>query len=121
MGGSTVIVEDMSAYMTSLELLLGSGIATIHPGHGPDIEEPDALISEYLEHRRARERQILDVVRSGARSVGAVVESVYSDVSPELHPAAAVSVSAHLEKLASDGLVHFESGSQAWDAEVSPR
>lgn len=118
MGGSTVMVEDMAEYMGSLLKVLGTGVEAIHPGHGPVLDQPDAVIADYLAHRLEREEQILDAVRSGAGSVGAVVERVYSDVDPGLHPAAAISVEAHLRKLAGDGRVLFAGA--GWRAPVEP-
>ena len=75
------------------------------PGHGDEIDEPADVITEYLEHRMAREGQILAAVRGGAGTVGAVVTSVYSEVDPRLYPAASVSVLAHLRKLDIEGEV----------------
>lgn len=118
MGGSTVIVEDMADYMASLRALHGIGLTTIYPGHGPVIEDPDSVITEYIAHRIDREGQILAAVREGAGSVGEVVELVYREVDPALHPAAALSVTAHLRKLAADGAVRFPSPTSGWDATV---
>jgi glyoxylase-like metal-dependent hydrolase (beta-lactamase superfamily II) len=118
MGGSTVIVEDMSDYLSSLRILGGTGLAVIYPGHGPVIAEPDAVISDYVTHRLEREAQVLASVRAGARTVGQVVESVYAEVHPSLHPAAALSVAAHLRKLDSDGEVRFSASDDTWSATV---
>lgn len=119
MGGSTVIVEDMADYLGSLRRLRGTGLARLYPGHGPVIRYPDRTIDEYLAHRLEREAQILGEVRAGSRTIGEVVEAVYRDTDPMLHPAAAISVAAHLGKLADDGLVEF-GGDGAWDASVRP-
>jgi glyoxylase-like metal-dependent hydrolase (beta-lactamase superfamily II) len=105
MGGSTVIVEDMAAYIASLRRLHRTGITRIHPGHGPVLDDPDGVIGYYIEHRLEREAQILGAVRAGASSVGEVVRTVYTDVDAALHPAAAISVEAHLRKLADEGSV----------------
>ncbi|WKZ81981.1 MAG: MBL fold metallo-hydrolase [Acidimicrobiia bacterium] len=118
MGGSTVIVEDMAQYMESLRKVLGIGVEAIHPGHGPVLDRPDDVVAEYLAHRLERERQVLEAVRSGAGSVGAVVERVYADVDRGLHAAAAISVEAHLRKLAGDALVRFHGA--GWHAPVEP-
>lgn len=117
MGGSTVMVEEMGDYMTSLEAVLASGPRVIHPGHGETIDDPDMVVEQYLAHRREREAQIVAAVRSGAATVGAVVAAVYADVDPALHPAAAVSVDAHLRKLAAAGVVTYSGG--GWSGEVA--
>lgn len=109
MGGSTVVVEEMSDYLESLRKLHSTGLEVLYPGHGPMIDAPDSTIAEYLSHRMERERQIIDALRRGARSLGAIVTDVYRDVDGALHPAAAMSVAAHLEKLSHDGRVEVES------------
>ncbi len=119
MGGSSVMVTDLGRYMASLERLQGMHFDRMYPGHGPEIEEPDEVVSWYLEHRRQREREILAAVRSGATSVGSVVETVYADVDSSLYPLATHSVVAHLRKLAEDGLVAFSG--EDWNSVVRPR
>ncbi|MEX1207491.1 MAG: MBL fold metallo-hydrolase [Acidimicrobiia bacterium] len=118
MGGSTVIVEDMAAYLNSLHTLRDTGLTILYPGHGEVIEEPDAVISDYIAHRLEREAQILAAVRAGAATVGQVVERVYADVHPALHPAAALSVASHLRKLAADGEVRFSASAAGWSTKV---
>lgn len=124
MGGSTVVIEDLAAYLDSLRRLQHDDWSRLYPGHGPEIEEAAALIQEYIDHRLERERQILDALRGGAGSVGEIVGVVYADVNRALHPIAAHSVAAHLNKLAAEGRVrwsgrrylHGESG--LWDEPV---
>jgi glyoxylase-like metal-dependent hydrolase (beta-lactamase superfamily II) len=116
MGGSTVIVEDMSDYLASLRKLHGTGLRVLYPGHGAVMPDPDAVITEYITHRLEREAQILDTVRSGAGTVGAVGAGGYRYVDPVLHPAAVFSVEAHLHRLVADGRVRFAGG--GWDAPV---
>jgi glyoxylase-like metal-dependent hydrolase (beta-lactamase superfamily II) len=120
MGGSTVMVEDMKRYLDSLRLLHQTGLRVIYPGHGPIMRDPDRTIGEYLEHRLLREAQILDAVLSGAVTVGAVVQKVYAAVDPVLHPAAAVSVDAHLRKLADEGVVTYHGGGWSGPVAVMP-
>ena len=110
MGGSSVMVEDVAAYLGSLERLAAFDLTRLYPGHGPEIDSPRQVISWYLAHRLQREREILAAVRSGASSIPEVVEIVYREVDPTLHPLAGRSVEAHLRKLASDGHVRSVSG-----------
>jgi glyoxylase-like metal-dependent hydrolase (beta-lactamase superfamily II) len=105
MGGSSVMVEDMGSYMTSLEKLRATGLTRLHPGHGDDMEDPDAVIDWYLAHRRQRHEEILDAIRSGASSTDEIVEMVYRDVDRALHPLAARSVQAHLRLLSKEGRI----------------
>ena len=116
MGGSTVMVEDMKLYLESLRRVQRLEPSVIYPGHGPIVNDPARVVGEYLTHRLEREAQILAAVRAGATTVGEVVGRVYAAVDPALHPAAAVSVAAHLRKLADEGLVRFSGG--GWSGAV---
>lgn len=108
MGGSSVMVEDMGPYLASLERLRGTGLRRLMPGHGEPMDEPEEVISWYLAHRMERERQIVDSMRRGSTSIGAIVEDVYRDVDTALHPLAARSVVAHLRKLDTDDIARRE-------------
>lgn len=120
MGGSTVVVEDMADYLRSLRKLAGTGLETLCPGHGPTIDAPEATIAEYISHRLERESQIVGALERGADSVGSIVVDVYRDVDEALHPIAAMSVAAHLEKLGAEGRVEVEA-EPSWDSEVRLR
>ena len=108
MGGSSVMVDDLGRYMTSLERLRAEEWDRMYPGHGPEIDEPGPVIDWYIAHRLQREREIFDVVADGTRSVDEIVAVVYADVDVELHPLAARNVATHLRKLAADGRVRFD-------------
>ncbi len=108
MGGSSVMVEDLSAYLASLRKLQTLDLEVLYPGHGPAEHDPQAVIAGYIAHRLERERQILDAIHAGAHTVADIVAHVYADVDPTLHPAAAVSVRAHLRKLIDDGVIDEE-------------
>jgi len=112
MGESTVVISppdgDMAAYLASLERLraLRPPLRAIAPAHGHLIAHPAAKIDEYLSHRREREVQVLDALRSaGSRGVDteALVSAIYTDVPDVLHPVARRSVWAHLRKLGAEG------------------
>jgi hydroxyacylglutathione hydrolase len=107
-GSTSVIPEDdgdLAEYMASLRRVQGLDVRRIYPAHGPVIEDAPAMIQEYLDHRMLRERQILDAMAGGARTIPAMVEVIYADVPKTLHGAAAMSVHAHLRKLAGEGRV----------------
>lgn len=109
-GGSTVFVDDMSEYLSSLDKVKALGPERIFPGHGPQIEHAMTVIDDYIAHRLERERQVLEAVEGGAGTVGEIVEWIYVDVDPALHPLAARSVFAHLTKLAAESRVEMRAG-----------
>jgi glyoxylase-like metal-dependent hydrolase (beta-lactamase superfamily II) len=111
MSGSTVVIAppdgDMTIYMASLEKVRARPLRRIGPGHGDMIDDPGAVLDEYLRHRRAREEQVLaELRRAGDRraTTADLVENIYRDVPRELHPVARLTVWAHLRKLGDEGL-----------------
>jgi glyoxylase-like metal-dependent hydrolase (beta-lactamase superfamily II) len=101
---------DMTDYLRSLERLLEFNINLILPGHGPMIGKPEAKIKEYIEHRLMREQQVLDALRKGRETIGAITEMIYVDVMGPLKNVAEFSVQAHLIKLMKEGRVKNEGG-----------
>jgi glyoxylase-like metal-dependent hydrolase (beta-lactamase superfamily II) len=102
--GTTVIDNEdgsLGAYLESLRRLQGLGHRTVLPGHGPDLEDLDAVTAMYLAHREQR----LDQVRAALQELGEdasarqIVEHVYTDVDEKLWDAARWSVQAQLDYL----------------------
>ena len=112
LGGSTSVIPDddgdLGQYLESLRRVQALDVRRIYPAHGPVIEDAQAKIQEYLDHRMLRERQILEALGAGARTIPEMVKVIYADVSPALHAAAAMSVHSHLRKLKQDGRVGEE-------------
>jgi glyoxylase-like metal-dependent hydrolase (beta-lactamase superfamily II) len=108
MGGSSVMVEDLTAYLASLRRLQSLALDRLYPGHGPEMEQPDRVIDWYLAHRQQREEEILAALEAGPARVDEIVERVYAEVDSVLYPLAAQNVNAHLEKLKQEGRVTFE-------------
>lgn len=103
MGGSSVMIEKLAPYLDSLERLRPLDLEALHPGHGDVMTEPQAVIDWYIAHRLEREREIIEAIEGGATRLAEIVEVVYRDVDSALHPLAARSVVAHLDKLAGEG------------------
>jgi glyoxylase-like metal-dependent hydrolase (beta-lactamase superfamily II) len=112
LGGSTTVIPDedgdLADYMASLRRVQSLGAERIYPAHGPVIENAAAKIQEYIDHRLERERQILDALGNGVRTIPDMVRAIYVDVPAKLHMAAAMSVHSHLKKLKKDGRVAEE-------------
>ncbi|MFD2451155.1 MBL fold metallo-hydrolase [Ideonella paludis] len=123
MQGSTVVINppdgDMSAYFRSLERLLTMALRWFAPGHGFLMAEPHAEVRKLLAHRRAREAKVLAALQaSGPSTAVALVPAVYGDVPVQRHGIAARSLTAHLLKLAGEGVIHARPGDEAtiWEA-----
>jgi glyoxylase-like metal-dependent hydrolase (beta-lactamase superfamily II) len=93
----------LSAYLASLRRLHALDLDLICPGHGPYVRAPRAKLSEYIEHRLERERLLTEALDAGARTTEELLDAAWSDVPAELRFAAAITLEAHLEKLAEDG------------------
>lgn len=105
LGRGTTVIDDedgsLTEYLESLRRLQGLGQRKVLPGHGPDLDDLQAVTTMYLTHREER----LDQVRQALRVLGEdatarqVVEHVYTDVDQELWDAAEKSVRAQLDYL----------------------
>ncbi len=106
--GGTVVIPatkggDLKQYLDSLRRIRELAPRRLLPGHGPVIDDPSGLIDQYLEHRAARERQVLEALQDGLAAPDEIVARIYAGLPAELVPAAVESVLAHLIKLEADG------------------
>ncbi len=112
MGWSTTVIVppdgDMAEYFASLEKLRLREDRIYYPTHGAPIESPQAFVAALIAHRHARERQIEACIAAGVQALTQIVRVIYSEVDPRLHPAAAMSVRAHLTHLISTGRLRQE-------------
>lgn len=102
--GSTVVIPashggSLAAYLRSLERMLLLNAVRALPAHGPVIDDPAALIHEYIEHRVQREAQVLAAIGSGGATVASIAATIYPALVDALVPMARESVLAHLQKL----------------------
>jgi glyoxylase-like metal-dependent hydrolase (beta-lactamase superfamily II) len=101
-GRGTIVIAppggDMRDYQATLARLRVecAPMRVIYGGHGLPIDDPVAKVDEYIAHRRRREREILELLASGERTIPELVAAIYWDVSKALWPAAARQVLAYL-------------------------
>jgi len=109
MGWSTSVVSPpdghMGNYLDSLERIKSRRFDRIWPTHGPCIENVDEFVGAYIDHRLARESQIMGALESGLSGIMEIVAKLYVDVDKRLHPAAAHSVLSHLIHMRETGRV----------------
>jgi glyoxylase-like metal-dependent hydrolase (beta-lactamase superfamily II) len=104
--GSVFISPDpgaLAAYLGALQRLRERPLTVLLPGHGPPVFDPDAKLSQYISHRLDRERRLIAALDKGKRSVDDLLDDAWADVPAGLRPAAAVTLAAHLDKLADEG------------------
>jgi glyoxylase-like metal-dependent hydrolase (beta-lactamase superfamily II) len=107
--GTTVMIPagrggGMRAYLASLERLARLSPARIFPGHGPVIDRPVELITQYIEHRMMREAQVRECLASGVEDTSEIVRRLYPGLPEGLFAAARATIEAHIEKLRDGGL-----------------
>ncbi len=104
--GTSVVTHpegDVLAYLESLRRVHDLGPSALYCGHGPELtEDPTAVLDFYLAHRAHRERQLLDLLAGGPRTVDELVAAVYAEVPRGVWPAAAQSTRATLDKLVAE-------------------
>lgn len=113
--GNTVAIPashggDLAAYLRSLRRVRALGPSRVLPAHGPVIEEPLALIDQYLQHRHHREVQVLSALEARLDTVEAIAARIYASLPPTLAALGQESVLAHLVKLEQEGLVRRDGG-----------
>jgi glyoxylase-like metal-dependent hydrolase (beta-lactamase superfamily II) len=106
--GSTVVIPagrggDLAAYLESIRRVLALEPRLLLPAHGPAIEDPASILQEYLDHRRFRETQIVNLLQRAPATATMLAEHMYPGLRPELREAALGSVLAHLIKLRDEG------------------
>ena len=104
--GTTVIDKEdgsLAEYLDSLQRLHGLGRRVVLPGHGPDLDDLEAVSAMYLTHREERLEQVRDALRvlGDDASARQIVEHVYTDVDENLWDVAEWSVQAQLDYLRS--------------------
>ena len=111
LGMGTVVVAPpggaMRPYQRTLERLLveyGDSRA-IYGGHGEAVDDPRAKLNEYIEHRKMRERQLLEQLERGPATIPTLVSAIYASIDRRLWPAAARQVLAYLIALEEENRV----------------
>jgi ribonuclease/clavin/mitogillin len=110
--GTTVMIPashrgSLAEYLRSLDRLLALSPRRALPAHGPVIDDPQALIHHYVEHRADRERQVLGALDAGAATIDDFLPRIYPGLKPALEPMARETILAHLVKLESEGRVLY--------------
>jgi glyoxylase-like metal-dependent hydrolase (beta-lactamase superfamily II) len=93
----------LSAYLDSLRRLRSLDLEVLCPGHGPYVWDPAAKLDEYIAHRLDRERRLVEALDAGLRTRDELLDAAWPDAPPDLRPAAALTLAAHLEKLSKEG------------------
>lgn len=106
LGEGTAVFEDLHSLTQSLRTLLALSPSKLYPGHGPLVEDAGLKISEYIQHREKREKQILDAIqKAGQQGLDAmsITRAIYPEDLPFATKLGALgNVKHHLGKLIKD-------------------
>jgi glyoxylase-like metal-dependent hydrolase (beta-lactamase superfamily II) len=93
---------DMALYLQSLAKLQTIDSALMLPGHGITVHDVASKLQELIDHRHAREEQILKLMAKGKRTVKAMLGAIYPELDKRMMTAATRQIEAHLAKLAQE-------------------
>ena len=94
---------DMAHYLQSLAKLQTIESSVMLPGHGIAVHDVPAKLQELIDHRAAREEQILKLMAKGKRTVKAMLNAIYPELDKRMLTAATRQIEAHLAKLSQEG------------------
>lgn len=128
LGHGTAVFEDLAAYLNSLEKMKSVFGGRAYPGHGAAIDDGPSKILEYIRHRKLREDQVVQILKSSKSSPGVavsggepdswtsmeIVKIIYKDVPENLHLPANGGVIQILLKLQGEDKVSQDSASESW-------
>jgi len=104
--GSSVVLHpdgEVGACLASFSRILSLRPSSLYPGHGPPVEDGEARVRHYRDHRIERHGQVIEAVQAGARTVENVRKLVYGDLAPDLERAADASIRAHIVYMREQG------------------
>jgi len=114
MGWNSTLVAtpdgSMADYLASLEKIIALPYRIYSPAHGGPIADGRTYAKALLAHRHMRNMQVVDAVRAGARSIGAIAEAIYPTQPYAVRRVARMTIAAHVEYLAGRDLLSVSPG-----------
>ena len=102
-GFGTIVIDppegDMDLYLASLDRLRELAPRTLFVSHGAPFLDSVTKLTEYRDHRLAREAQVLACWEAGLREPRAMIPQVYPELAPAVVPLAERQILAHLVRL----------------------
>lgn len=114
MGWNSTLVAvpdgSMADYFASLDKVMALPYRRYLPAHGGPIEDGPAHAAALKAHRELRNEQVLNAVRNGARTIGAVADQIYPRQPARIRYAARMTMMAHVEYLEGLGALKVKRG-----------
>jgi glyoxylase-like metal-dependent hydrolase (beta-lactamase superfamily II) len=112
MGWATTVITppdgSMSEYLDSLSKVAGGNYRLMRPTHGGHIDDASTYVQDLLDHRLARENQLLAALANGPQRIVDLVPQIYAGYDKRLWYPAVGSVFAHLKGLVDTGRVRSD-------------
>ncbi len=105
---------DMEQYLQSLLRMRELQSKLMAPGHGPVVIATADKVDELVDHRRTRDRQIIDLIERGYGSDRQIRRALYPEIQKGLRRAAGGQIRSHLARLVGQGDVTVEEGQREW-------
>ncbi|MDB5613507.1 MAG: fold metallo-hydrolase [Devosia sp.] len=114
MGWNSTLVSapdgSMADYFASLDKVIALPQRQYVPAHGGPIADGQAYATALRAHRQMRNRQVLEAVAAGARSISSIVARIYPRQALPVRFAAAMTINAHVEYLERLGKLSVKRG-----------
>lgn len=114
MGWNSTLVSvpdgSMADYFASLDKVIALPYRRYLPAHGGEITDGPAHAAALKAHREMRNEQLLEAVRNGAHTIGAVVDAIYPTQPVKVRMAARMTMMAHVEYLEGLGKLKVRRG-----------
>ena len=110
---------DMEQYLASLLRMRELEAKLFAPGHGPVVTATGDKVQELLDHRRERDRQIIDLIDRGYETDRQIRRALYPEIQSGLRRAAGGQVRSHLVRLVGQGDVTVEEGERDWSVALT--
>ncbi|UYN99604.1 MAG: MBL fold metallo-hydrolase [Devosia sp.] len=114
MGWNSTLVSvpdgSMSDYFAALDKLIALPYRRYVPAHGGPIEDGPAHAAALRTHRQMRNDRLIEAVRQGATTLGAVIAQIYPEQPARVRFAARMTMMAHVEYLEALGQLRVTRG-----------
>lgn len=114
MGWNSTLVSvpdgSMADYFASLDKVVSLPFVRYLPAHGGAVADGRRHAAALREHRQLRNAQLLEAVKNGAKTVGAVVDAIYPTQPIKVRLAARMTMMAHVEYLEGLGQLRVKRG-----------
>ena len=109
----------MEQYLQSLLRMRELQSGLMAPGHGPIVTATTDKVDELVDHRRTRDRQIIDLIERGYGTDRQIRRALYPEIQRGLRRAASGQIRSHLARLVGQGDVIVTEADGDWQVALT--